>query len=147
MPDFEPAQTANLMNPADWNMSFPSSTFHSSYHPLPEIDSFISDLAKEHSDLVELISIGRTSEQREMTVVKISDENKSVPGKKNGEPLKSKGAVVMMGAQHAREVRFPRGYLGHAQLLISPPLPSGLRFPQLCTSLMGSSQILGTTTP
>jgi len=60
-------------------------------------------LAKEHSDLVELISIGRTSEQREMTVVKISDEKKSVPGKTNGEPLKSKGAVVMIGAQHARE--------------------------------------------
>lgn len=95
-------------------MSFSNSTFHSSYHTLPEIETFISDLAKEHPGLVELISIGRTGEQREMTVVKISDTNKPAPGGKNDVPLKSKGTMVIIGAQHAREVRLPRGYLGHA---------------------------------
>ena len=96
-------------------MSFPNSTFHSSYHLLPEIETFISDLAKEHPDLVELISIGRTSEQREMTVVKISNTNSSVPSEKSGPSLRSKGAMVIIGAQHAREVCYPRGYLDHAQ--------------------------------
>ncbi|KAF9787846.1 peptidase M14 [Thelephora terrestris] len=101
--DFGPAQTANPPNSQSWDMSFSTSTFHSSYHPLPEIERFISDLAKEHPNLVELISIGRTTEQREMTVVKISADEKSAPGQKNEEPLKSKGAVVIIGAQHARE--------------------------------------------
>jgi hypothetical protein len=96
-------------------MSFSNSTFHSSYHPLSEIEVFISDLAKEHPDLVETISIGRTGEQREMTAVKISDSTKSAPGGKNGASLKAKGTVVIIGAQHAREVCFPRGYLCHAQ--------------------------------
>lgn len=96
-------------------MTFSDSTFHLSYHPLPEIEAFISDLAKEHPGLVELVSIGRTGEQREMTAVKISDASKSVPGGKNGASLKPKGTMVIIGAQHAREVRFLQGYLGRAK--------------------------------
>lgn len=88
-------------------MTFSNSTFHSSYHSLSEIENFISGLAKEHPDLVELISIGRTGEQREMTVVKISDTTRAVPHGKNGASLKPKGAMVIVGAQHAREVCFP----------------------------------------
>lgn len=127
-------------------MTFSNSTFHSSYHPLPEVETFISDLAKEHPDLVELISIGRTSEQREMTAVKISDTNRSIPSGKNRDSPKPKGAVVIIGAQHAREVCLPRGYSGHAQSrILSLPL-SGLQSPQLYTSLMGLSQTLGNTT-
>jgi extracellular matrix protein 14 len=100
MLDFQPAQT---VNPTAWNTSFSTSTFHSSYHPLSEIQDFISDLAKEHPDLMEVISIGRTSEQREMTVLKISNPANSMPNQKNGASLRNKGSVVIMGAQHARE--------------------------------------------
>jgi hypothetical protein len=103
LPDFEPTQTSNLTG---WDMTFSNSTFHSAYHPLPEIEGFISDLAKEHPDLVELISIGRTSEQREMTALKIAEPEESVPGGENGTSLRSKRAVVIVGAQHAREVCF-----------------------------------------
>lgn len=117
MLDFRPTQA---VDPTAWNTSFPTSTFHSSYHPLPEIQDFVSDLAKEYPDLMEVISIGRTSEQREMTVLKISN---TVPDQKNEASLRHKGSVVIVGAQHAREVRNPRGYPGHAQsLIISPRL-------------------------
>lgn len=95
-------------------MTFSNSTFHSSYHPLREVDTFISDLAKGHPDLVELITIGRTAEQREMTAVKISSTKKTVTGGENEAPLKPKGTMVFVGAQHAREVCFPRGHLCHA---------------------------------
>ena len=109
------SQPPQAVGPTTWNTSFSDSAFHSSYHPLSEIQVFISDLARDHSDLMELISIGRTAEQREMTVLKISNTPKSEP---NGTSLRRKGAVVVVGAQHAREVWIPRGYPGHAQLLI-----------------------------
>ena len=96
-------------NLTGWDMTFSNSTFHSSYHPLPEVEAFVLKLAKEHPDLVELISIGRTSEQREMTVLKISDTNKPASGGKYEASMRSKGSVVVIGAQHAREVRFPQG--------------------------------------
>jgi len=125
------------VNPTTWNTSFSDSAFHSSYHPLSEIQDFVSDLARDHSDLMEVLSIGRTAEQREMTVLKISNTPKSEP---NGTFWRHKGAVVIVGAQHAREVWFPRGYPGHAQLLIRPLPLSGLRSPPLSISHMGSSQ-------
>ena len=102
MPDSRPPQPVNLTT---WDLSFSNTTFHSWYHPLPEIQDFISDLAKEHSDLVELISIGRTSEQREMTAIKISKARRPAPNPENEALLRPKGAVVIVGAQHAREVR------------------------------------------
>lgn len=114
MPSSQPPQ---VVGPTAWNTSFSDSAFHSSYHPLSEIQDFISDLARDHSDLMEVISIGRSAEQREMTVLKISNSPKSEP---NGTSLRRKGAVVIVGAQHAREVWFPQGYPGHAQLLIHP---------------------------
>ena len=104
MPDFQAVQAVSATT---WNTSFSTSAFHSSYHPLPEIQDFISGLVDEYPDLIELVSIGRTAEQREMTVLKISDDEKSAPDGKNRASLRRKGAVVIVGAQHAREVRFP----------------------------------------
>ena len=104
MLDSQPAQAVNLTT---WNMSFSDSAFHSSYHPLSEIQDFVSDLAEEYPDLVELVNIGRTSEQREMTAIKISNTQKSVPDGKGEASLRHKGTVVIMGAQHAREVSIP----------------------------------------
>ena len=114
MLDSQPPQT---VNPTTWNTSFSDSAFHSSYHPLSEIQDFISDLARDHPDLIEVESIGRTSEQREMMVLKISNTPKTEP---NGTAWRRKGAVVITGAQHAREVWIPRGYPSHARLLIPP---------------------------
>jgi len=111
------SQPPQVVGPTTWSTSFSDSAFHSSYHRLSEIQDFISDLARDHPDLMEVTSIGRTSEQREMTVIKISNTPKSEP---NGTSLRRKGAVVIVGAQHAREVWLLRGYPGHAQLLIRP---------------------------
>jgi len=97
--DSKPSQAVNV---TDWNTSFSNSTFHSSYHPLPEIQDFIFALADEHPDLMEVISIGRTAEQREMAALKISNKTPP-PGGKNSASARQKGAVVIMGAQHARE--------------------------------------------
>lgn len=133
MLDFESGQAANE---TAWNMSFSTSTFHSSYHPLPEIQEFVSALANEHPDLVEVVNIGSTGEQREMTALKISNTPKPVLGQKNGASARQKGAVVIMGAQHAREVRFLRGDLGHAQSLIPSLSVSGLQSLRLCISHM-----------
>lgn len=104
MLDSRPAQA---VNPTAWNTSFSTSIFHSSYHPLPEIQDFVSDLANEYSDLIELLSIGRSAEQREITVLKISNTKKPEPDWKDGESFRPKGSVVIIGAQHAREVWIP----------------------------------------
>jgi len=101
-------------NTSGWNTSFSTSTFHSSYHPLPEIQDFIFDLADEHPDLIEVVSIGRTSEQREMAVLKISNKTLA-PGGEDAASTRQKSAVVILGAQHAREVRFPRGHPARVQ--------------------------------
>ncbi|KAF9652688.1 hypothetical protein BDM02DRAFT_3088647, partial [Thelephora ganbajun] len=113
--DFEPVQT---VNPTTWNMSFSTSTFHSSYHPLPEIEGFISDLANEYPDLVKLVSIGRTAEQREMTALKFSNRKKTVPSETS---LRPRGAVVIMGAQHAREWIAVSASLYLAHSLVADP--------------------------
>ena len=104
MLDFQPTQA---LNSTTWNMSFSTSTFHSSYHTLPEIQDFVFDLADQHPDLMEVLSIGRTGEQREMIALKISSSPKTGPSGENGESLRHKGAMVIMGAQHAREVWIP----------------------------------------
>ena len=57
---------------------------------------------------MEVVSIGRTSEQREMAVLKISNKT-LVPSGGDTASARQKSAVVILGAQHAREVRFPRG--------------------------------------
>jgi len=134
--DFDPVG----VDVTPWNMSFTTSTFHSSYHPFSEIQDFMSELAKEHPDLIELVNIGRSAEQREMTALKISNAKRFVSNEKNGGFLRPKGAVVITGAQHAREVRVPGGYPAHAPLLIPSLLLSGSQSLQPYTSPMGSLQ-------
>jgi extracellular matrix protein 14 len=87
----------------DWNLTFlENSTFHSVYHPLYEIDEFMHDMASMHPDTLKIVPLGHSGLGREMLGLSISrPKHKDNP---NILKRKKKGFVIM-GAQHAREVR------------------------------------------
>ncbi|OCH89190.1 hypothetical protein OBBRIDRAFT_794542 [Obba rivulosa] len=81
-----------------WNLSsLANTTYHSVYHPLYEIESFMRELESLYPDIVQLSYIGHSAEGREMIGMKIS---KGVSIRRNA---KSQAGVVVVGAQHARE--------------------------------------------
>lgn len=84
----------------DWNLSsFTNSTYHTVYHPLYEVDNFMHEIAKLHPASAQVVSLGHSGLQREMYGLKISQPAKDTV---------QKFGFVIMGAQHAREVRdFP----------------------------------------
>ncbi|TKR69521.1 hypothetical protein L596_021669 [Steinernema carpocapsae] len=45
------------------------------YHVFDDIQEYLNDLTQEHPDLVELIKIGSSHENRSLTVVKLEDKN------------------------------------------------------------------------
>ena len=103
---------------AEWNgSSLINTTFHESYHPLDEIDAFLNQLSNAYPNTTRLISLGHSAEGREMTALSISTgpykfqddgrkkkkpkKHRKSPGAKDG----MKMGFVIVGAQHAREVR------------------------------------------
>lgn len=91
-----------------WGLSnFTNTTYHNSYHPLFEIDSFMDHLAALYPEHVSLYELGHSAEGREMLAMHIHggySEGENVDTKrKTGTPNGKKGFVIM-GAQHAREV-------------------------------------------
>jgi extracellular matrix protein 14 len=107
--------------PADWELSsFTNSSFHKNYHPLYEIGEFIQELARLHPDIVNIHNIGRTGEGREILAMTLSTPPtdammRSLPGP-------GKLGFVIVGAQHAREVRilFIDHHLSAALSSLSP---------------------------
>ncbi|KZS90090.1 hypothetical protein SISNIDRAFT_488625 [Sistotremastrum niveocremeum HHB9708] len=94
-----PSPQLLAQNAVGWNISdLRASTFHLSYHPLYEIDSFLEEMANEWPDLVELIDIGASAEGRKTLAVKIARTDLNKKGKRV-----KKFAYVIQGAQHARE--------------------------------------------
>ncbi|KAG8875177.1 putative metallocarboxypeptidase ecm14 [Tulasnella sp. 331] len=99
-----------------WNASSLSAcTFHNVYHTQSEIYSFIHQLAEENSDVAELITLGRTSEGRDILALSISKHGR---GSKLKKPKKR---LIIQGAQHAREwiASSTALYLAHALLVDS----------------------------
>jgi hypothetical protein len=103
-----------LIHPSSWNLSsLENSTFHSTYHPLYEIDEFVLGLAELHPSTVKVVELGHSGEGREMLGMVISSgpvQNKTTgqdqrKERKKGtiDPEKKLGFVII-GAQHAREV-------------------------------------------
>jgi hypothetical protein len=95
--------------------SLENTTFHDSYHPLSQIESFMQDLADAHPETASLIKFGRSAEGRDILGLTIStgdDESDEVDGAKKKKKNKKKGpkkhkeklGFVIQGAQHAREV-------------------------------------------
>lgn len=91
-----------------WGLSnFTNTTYHNSYHPLFEIDSFMDHLAALYPEHVSLYELGHSAEGREMLAMHIHEdysEGEKVETKRKTRTPKGKKGFVIMGAQHAREV-------------------------------------------
>lgn len=110
-----PSPQLLAQNAVGWNISdLRASTFHLSYHPLYEIDSFLEEMANEWPDLVELIDIGASAEGRKTLAVKIARTDLNKKGKRV-----KKFAYVIQGAQHAREVRIGWRSVSGPSLILS----------------------------
>ena len=108
-----------------WDVASPSNaTFHTQYHPLDEIQSFVRDLAAAYPNQVTIIPLGHSGEGREMFALEISASSPGASGaqasaghgshdQKPQVVLDGKGkergtnprcGFLITGAQHAREV-------------------------------------------
>lgn len=105
---------------SEWNItSLDNTTFHESYHPLDEVQSFIKQLADAYPHITQLVHIGQSAEGREMKGLTISTGPYNMSSSLLGEGLRGanktkktptpndgrKLGFVIVGAQHAREVR------------------------------------------
>lgn len=117
----------------DWNVStVVNSTFHDGYHTIEEVKSFMDKLVATFPDTAQLTGFGQTAEGREMYALTISsgpyksrvyEQDEELPEdlksrkkkkkQKTRPPLKTseKLGIVIMGAQHAREVRSRVSYV------------------------------------
>ncbi|THU92100.1 hypothetical protein K435DRAFT_967814 [Dendrothele bispora CBS 962.96] len=127
----EPSPLGSLSGSAvdQWNLSSLTNTsYHSVYHPLYEIDSFVHEMAKAYPEEASVVHLGHSAEGREMLGLKLArvppennDDDKpekgpEKPGKERTlDPTKKLGFVIM-GAQHAREwvATATSLYLAHA---------------------------------
>jgi hypothetical protein len=102
-----------------WDLgTLESTTYHDAYHPLFEIDDFLRRLSELHPNTTHLTNLGHSGQGREMLALTISTTElqgetqrmttkKKKKGKKNRNRNRKLGFVIV-GAQHAREVRsFP----------------------------------------
>jgi hypothetical protein len=104
-----------------WNLStLENNTFHQSYHPLYEIEAFMLELEETFPSHARVVQIGETSEGRVMHALEIFETLPQAQEETNHDSWlsvssqwtniwkpkkKEKPAFVIMGAQHAREVR------------------------------------------
>jgi Zinc carboxypeptidase len=136
------ASFPNVNETQHWDVASPSNaTFHSQYHPLDEINTFVRDLADAYPDQVSIIPLGHSGEGREMFALEITsgastrhvshDPNSQVVLDKKGKQSNAKArcGFLITGAQHAREVYF-------SSLIFSSHshLHSGLPLRLRCTS-------------
>lgn len=107
-----------------WDVVSPSNaTFHTRYHPLDEIHSFVRDLAAAYPEQVTIVPLGHSGEGREMFALEISASSESVAaagasqdrshdqnplvvfrGKGKERGTNPRCGFLVTGAQHAREV-------------------------------------------
>jgi len=89
--------------------SLENTTYHSDYHPLFEIDGFLNGLVAFYPNTTQVHKLGHSGEGREMvgiTISKGAELEKTMQKKKNHPRPYTKPSFVIIGAQHAREVRF-----------------------------------------
>ncbi|KAF7969474.1 hypothetical protein HWV62_27265 [Athelia sp. TMB] len=99
--------TSPARDSLNWTSSPASSIFHDDYHPLHEIESFMSELAQEHPDIVQVVRVGISGKGRELLGVRIGSpaiwQRRGKKPKGKTPPSKEKMGFVITGAQHARE--------------------------------------------
>jgi Zinc carboxypeptidase len=74
-----PARSTPPYGSSSWNVTQLGSEFHSEYHRLEEIRSFINELSETYPRLVEVVRIGQSSEGREIIGVKIEEASCFLP--------------------------------------------------------------------
>ncbi|PPR04132.1 hypothetical protein CVT26_001324 [Gymnopilus dilepis] len=116
-----------LRSNLSWNLSTLTNTsFHDTYHPLQEVESFLEQLVATYPNVTRLTNLGHSAEGREMFALTISSgEYKNAKKKKKKKEKERKGRTpreseklgfVIVGAQHAREwiASSTSLYLAHA---------------------------------
>jgi hypothetical protein len=122
--------TSDAGTRSSWDVVSPSNaTFHTQYHPLDEIESFVRDLAAAYPKQVSIVPLGHSGEGREMFALEISAASESAAGACGARASASAGhrshdqnsqvvfdgkgkesgadprcGFLITGAQHAREV-------------------------------------------
>jgi hypothetical protein len=85
-----------------FNLTYLSHDFHSQYHPASNVTFFLRSLARTFPDYVKLKHVGHSFSGRRILAVKIASPK---PARK-----KPRKAFVILGAQHAREVKDSPSY-------------------------------------
>ncbi|TRM65939.1 hypothetical protein BD626DRAFT_486289 [Schizophyllum amplum] len=142
-PPFSPTAGPDHSYPANHSSTsyLPNSTYHNSYHPLPDLEALLFSLHDAYPDIVTIVEYGRSSEGRSLLGAVIREPDEPVPSEdvysdyattmrktgKKGEP-DTKLAFVISGAQHAREwiATSTATYLTHA-LASNASEPGSLR--------------------
>lgn len=122
----------------EWELEdLEASTFHGEYHRMPEIIDFTNELARQYPKHIELVRLGQTTEAQEILAIRVGKDASR----------KAKPRVVILGAQHGRDVsRFHLGKSCLSSFHVTSPL-SGLRLPPHCTLHMPSSSVPTRNTP
>ena len=129
-----------LRSNLSWNLSTLTNTsFHDTYHPLQEVESFLEQLVTTYPNVTRLTNLGHSAEGREMFALTISSgEYKNAKKKKKKKEKERKGRTpreseklgfVIVGAQHAREVS---GFKDNLYTPIECAFFSGLHRRPLC---------------
>lgn len=106
---------------SSWDLSsLSNSTFHTAYHSIDEIGTFVKDLLDLYPNQVRLVPIGHSSQNREMYALEITADASST---------RKKSGFVITGAQHAREVRYILFFVESCVSLYN----SGLPLPRQCS--------------
>lgn len=91
-----------------------NSTFHEFYHPLSDTEEFMHQLTLQFPNNTEVKRIGLSAEGRDLFALTVSKPGDYVPSDNDGRKKKKKKRphplhklnVVVVGAQHAREVGY-----------------------------------------
>jgi hypothetical protein len=88
-------EEATLKSMKPFTSETPTEEFFKKYHRYNEIVTFLKKIQSEHPSLVEIVSIGKSTEGREIMSAKISDKSITTPKK----------TIWISSHQHSREVR------------------------------------------
>ncbi|OBZ77987.1 hypothetical protein A0H81_01861 [Grifola frondosa] len=82
IPNTHASQPPVRLSPGSWDLSsLANTTYHSSYHPLYEIEEFMQEMAEQYPGFVQLVNLGHSAEGREMFAMRLS-KTRSYPTEK-----------------------------------------------------------------
>ncbi|KAG8686363.1 putative metallocarboxypeptidase ecm14, partial [Ceratobasidium sp. 423] len=81
--DYNPAAASSSKPPKIGLSSLQDNEFHRAYHTFEEIDQFVVALASEYPELVEVVWLGASPEQRDLFAIRIGSRGRSGNKKHN----------------------------------------------------------------